>query len=70
LAEAMIITAADCPSNENEVPTHASLETSPSIDVRPPKLQRHLSQWNEVTQIVLLKGTNVMVLGRVVRFTL
>jgi flavin reductase (DIM6/NTAB) family NADH-FMN oxidoreductase RutF len=69
LAQAMIISAADCPSEENEF-VHAGLETLPSIDVRPPRIAlAPVALECKVTQIVPVEGaTNVMVLGRVVRF--
>jgi flavin reductase (DIM6/NTAB) family NADH-FMN oxidoreductase RutF len=69
LAQAMIITSADCPSEENEF-IHAGLATLPSIDVRPPRIAlAPVAMECKVTQIVPVEGaTNVMVLGRVVRF--
>jgi flavin reductase (DIM6/NTAB) family NADH-FMN oxidoreductase RutF len=69
LSEAMIQTAIELPYEVNEFET-ASLETSPSIDVRPFRIANApVAMECQVTQIVPVEGaTNVMVLGRVVRF--
>jgi len=69
LAEAMILTAADFPPGMNEFEI-AGLETVPSIDVRPPRIAAApVALECRVTQIVPVEGaTNVMVLGRVLRF--
>jgi flavin reductase (DIM6/NTAB) family NADH-FMN oxidoreductase RutF len=69
LAEAMILTAADWPSGENEFEI-AGLEAIPSLDVRPPRIAAApVAMECQVSQIVPVEGsTNVMVLGRVLRF--
>jgi flavin reductase (DIM6/NTAB) family NADH-FMN oxidoreductase RutF len=69
LANAMILTAADWPPEENEFEL-AGLETIPSLDVRPPRIATApVAMECRVTQIVPVEGsTNVMILGRVLRF--
>jgi len=69
LAEAMILTAADWSPGVNEFKI-ASLEAVPSLDVRPPRIAAApVALECRVTQIVPVEGsTNVMVLGRVLRF--
>lgn len=69
LANAMILTGADFPPDVNEFEI-AELETVPSVDVRPPRIAAaSVAMECKVTQIVPVEGsTNVMVLGRVVRF--
>jgi flavin reductase (DIM6/NTAB) family NADH-FMN oxidoreductase RutF len=69
LANAMIVTSADWPPGENEFEI-AELEAVPSIDVRPPRIAAApVAMECRVTQIVPVEGsTNVMILGRVVRF--
>ncbi|HEX7973691.1 MAG TPA: flavin reductase family protein [Anaerolineales bacterium] len=69
LADAMILTSADFPPEINEFEL-ARLECVPSIDVRPPRLaDAPVAMECKVTQIVPVEGaTNVMVLGRVLRF--
>ena len=69
LADAMILTSADLPPGVNEFEI-AKLEAVPSIDVRPPRIAAApVAMECRVTQIVPVEGaTNVMVLGRVLRF--
>jgi flavin reductase (DIM6/NTAB) family NADH-FMN oxidoreductase RutF len=69
LADAMAVTAADWPSGENEFQI-AGLEAASSVDVRPPRIAAApVAMECRVTQIVPVEGsTNVMVLGRVLRF--
>ena len=69
MAEAMILTSADFPPGVNEIEI-AELKTTSSIDVRPPRLvDAPVAMECRVTQIVPVEGsTNVMVLGRVLRF--
>lgn len=69
LAEAMTVTAADWPPGEDEFQI-AGLEAVPSVDVRPPRIAAApVAMECRVTQIVPVEGsTNVMVLGRVLRF--
>jgi flavin reductase (DIM6/NTAB) family NADH-FMN oxidoreductase RutF len=69
LSEAMIQTAIDLPHQVSEFET-ANLETQPSIDVRPLRIANaSVAMECKVTQIVPVEGaTNVMVLGRVLRF--
>ena len=69
LADAMILTSADLPPGINEFEI-AKLEAVPSIDVRPPRIAAApVAMECQVTQIVPVEGaTNVMVLGRVLRF--
>jgi flavin reductase (DIM6/NTAB) family NADH-FMN oxidoreductase RutF len=69
LADAMIVTAADWPSNVNEFEV-GDLEATPSIDVKPLRVvSAPVAMECKVTQIIPVEGsTNVMVLGRVVRF--
>ncbi len=69
MADAMIKTSADYPYGVSEFDI-AALETIPSIDVRPPRAARApVAMECRVTQIIPVEGaTNVMVLGRVLRF--
>jgi flavin reductase (DIM6/NTAB) family NADH-FMN oxidoreductase RutF len=69
LANAMIISSADFPPTVNEFEI-AELESTPSVNVRPPRvLAASVAMECKVTQIVPVEGsTNVMVLGRVLRF--
>lgn len=69
MAEAMIQTAVEFPYGVNEFEV-AHLETVPSVDVRPLRLAHApVAMECKVTQIVPVEGaTNVMVLGRVLRF--
>lgn len=69
MADAMILTAADWPHGTDEFEI-ASLEAVPSIDVRPLRIAAApVALECKVTQIIPVEGaTNVMVLGRVVRF--
>ena len=69
MAEAMILTAADFPPGMDEF-VLAELQAVPSIDVRPPRIAAaSVALECRVTQIVPVEGaTNVMVLGRVLRF--
>jgi flavin reductase (DIM6/NTAB) family NADH-FMN oxidoreductase RutF len=69
LAGPMILTAADLPPEVDEFEM-ANLETVPSLDVRPPRIAAApVAMECQVTQIVPVEGaTNVMVLGRVLRF--
>ena len=69
LADAMILTATDWPPGVNEFEI-AGLEAIPSLDVRPPRIAAApVALECRVTQIVPVEGsTNVMVLGRVLRF--
>ena len=69
LADAMILTAADLPPNLDEFEI-AELEAVPSLEVRPPRIAAApVAMECKVTQIVPVEGaTNVMVLGRVLRF--
>lgn len=69
LAGAMILTAADFPPETDEFEI-ADLETVPSLEVRPPRIAAApVAMECKVTQIVPVEGaTNVMVLGRVLRF--
>jgi flavin reductase (DIM6/NTAB) family NADH-FMN oxidoreductase RutF len=69
LVGAMILTSADWPTGKNEFEV-AGLEAVPSIDVRPPRIAAApVALECLVTQIVPVEGsTNVMVLGRVLRF--
>lgn len=69
LADAMVLTAVDLPPGKNEFEV-ASLLSLPSIDVRPPRLAAApVAMECRVTQIVPVEGaTNVMILGRVLRF--
>jgi len=68
-AEAMIRSAVEWPEALNEIEL-CGLETAPSVDVRPPRLICAPAAMEcRVTQIIPVEGaTNVMVLGRVVRF--
>ena len=69
MAEAMIVTAADWPRGINEFEM-GNLKSVPSIDVKPPRvISAPVAMECKVTQIIPVEGsTNVMVLGRVVRF--
>jgi flavin reductase (DIM6/NTAB) family NADH-FMN oxidoreductase RutF len=69
MADAMLITGVDWPSSVNEFEA-ANLESVPSMDVRPPRvIAASVAMECKVTQIVPVEGsTNVMVLGRVLRF--
>lgn len=69
MAQAMILTAADFPPGMDEF-VLAELQAVPSIDVRPPRIAAaSVALECRVTQIVPVVGaTNVMVLGRVLRF--
>jgi len=69
LAEAMMLTAADWHPGMNEFEI-AGLQAVPSVDVRPPRIAlAPVAMECKVTQIVPVEGsTNVMVLGRVLRF--
>lgn len=69
LADAMILSAADLPHGVDEFEL-CRLQTAPSIDVKPPRLAAApVAMECRVTQIIPVEGTtNVMVLGRVLRF--
>ena len=69
LADSMMLTSADFPPGVNEFEI-AGLEAVPSIDVKPPRIViAPVAMECRVTQIVPVEGaTNVMVLGRVLRF--
>jgi flavin reductase (DIM6/NTAB) family NADH-FMN oxidoreductase RutF len=69
LADPMIISGVDWPNSVNEFEA-ANLESVPSIDIRPPRVAAaSVAMECKVTQIIPVEGaTNVMVLGRVVRF--
>jgi len=69
LANAMILTGSDFPPEVNEFEI-AELEAVSSIDVIPPRIvAASVAMECKVTQIVPVEGsTNVMVLGRVLRF--
>ena len=69
MADAMIETSADWPYGVSEFDV-AGLEAVPSIDVRPPRVAgAPVAMECKVTQIIPVEGaTNVMVLGRVLRF--
>ena len=69
MAEAMIVTAADWPRDVNEFEV-GNLKSVPSMDVKPPRVvSAPVAMECKVTQIIPVEGsTNVMVLGRVVRF--
>ena len=71
LAEAMNRTAGEWSYDVNEF-TLAELETTPSVDVLPPRVSAaQVAMEAKVTQIVPVDGTNsIMILGRVVRFHL
>jgi flavin reductase (DIM6/NTAB) family NADH-FMN oxidoreductase RutF len=68
-AGAMIQTAADWPDEYNEIAL-ADLPAVPCVDVRPPRIaSAPVAMECRVTQIIPVEGaTNVMVLGRVLRF--
>jgi flavin reductase (DIM6/NTAB) family NADH-FMN oxidoreductase RutF len=69
MAEAMIQTAVELPYGVNEFEV-AALEAVAAVDVRPLRIAHApVAMECKVTQIVPVEGaTNVMVLGRVVRF--
>ena len=69
MANQMIITGIDWPNSVNEFDA-ASLKSVPSIDVEPPRVAAApVAMECKVTQIIPVEGsTNVMVLGRVLRF--
>lgn len=69
MADAMARTAMDWPSGVNEIEV-AGLTAVPSCDVQPLRVkQASVAMECKVTQIVPVEGaTNVMVLGRVLRF--
>jgi flavin reductase (DIM6/NTAB) family NADH-FMN oxidoreductase RutF len=69
MADTMILTAADWPIEVNEFEI-ANIESLQSIDVKPPRVAAApVAMECKVTQIIPVEGsTNVMVLGRVVRF--
>lgn len=69
MADAMMDTADYWPMGRNEFEV-AKLGAVPSIDVRPPRIaMAPVAMECKVTQIIPVEGsTNVMVLGRVVRF--
>jgi flavin reductase (DIM6/NTAB) family NADH-FMN oxidoreductase RutF len=68
-ADAMLITGVDWPGSVNEFEA-ANLKSVPSIDIRPPRVAAApVAMECKVTQIIPVEGsTNVMVLGRVLRF--
>jgi flavin reductase (DIM6/NTAB) family NADH-FMN oxidoreductase RutF len=69
LAEAMMLTSADWPPGTNEFEI-AGLQAVPSVDVKPLRIAlAPVAMECRVTQITPVEGsTNVMVLGRVLRF--
>ena len=69
MTDPMLISGADWPNSVNEFEA-ANLKSVPSIDVRPPRVVGPpVAMECRVTQIVPVEGsTNVMVLGRVLRF--
>jgi flavin reductase (DIM6/NTAB) family NADH-FMN oxidoreductase RutF len=69
MADAMACTAMDWPSGVSEI-DRAGLTALPSIDVRPPRIaEAPVAMECRVTQIIpVAETTNVMVLGRVMRF--
>ncbi len=69
MADAMIQTAVEVPYGVNEF-ERAGLEAIPSVDVRPLRIANAaVAMECKVTQLVPVEGaTNVMVLGRVLRF--
>jgi flavin reductase (DIM6/NTAB) family NADH-FMN oxidoreductase RutF len=69
MADAMILTSVDYPPEVNEFEA-AHLTPVPSIDVRPFRVaEAPVAMECKVTQIIPVEGsTNVMVLGRVLRF--
>lgn len=71
LADAMVHTAVDWPTDVNEMEM-ARVTAVPSSDVRPPRVaEAPVAMECKVTQIIPVAGaTNVMVLGQVVRFHL
>lgn len=68
-ADAMIVTAMDWPRHVNEFEA-ANLQSAPSVDVRPLRVvAAPVAMECKVTQIIPVEGTtNIMVLGRVIRF--
>ncbi|WP_430683002.1 flavin reductase family protein [Leptolyngbya sp. AN02str] len=68
-AEAMVKSAADWPYGTSEFEA-VQVEAASSVDVAPPRVaQAPVAMECKVTQIIPVEGaTNVMVLGRVVRF--
>jgi flavin reductase (DIM6/NTAB) family NADH-FMN oxidoreductase RutF len=68
-ADAMVTTAENWPWGTNEFEI-ANLDSLPSIDVKPPRVAcAPVAMECKVTQIIPVEGsTNIMVLGRVVRF--
>jgi len=69
MADQMLITGVDWPNSVNEFEA-AKIETIPSINVAPPRIAyAPVAMECKVTQIIPVEGsTNVMVLGRVLRF--
>ena len=69
MASSMLITGVDWPNTVNEFEA-ANLESAQSIDVKPPRvIAAPVAMECKVTQIIPVEGsTNVMVLGRVLRF--
>jgi flavin reductase (DIM6/NTAB) family NADH-FMN oxidoreductase RutF len=69
LAEAMNLTSGEWDYQVNEFEL-ASLETAPSIDVKPPRVAlAPVAMEAKVTQIVPVEGTtSTMVLGRIIRY--
>lgn len=69
IAEAMIVTAADWPRGVNEFEM-GNLKSVPSMEIKPLRVvSAPIAMECKVTQIIPAEGsTNVMVLGRVVRF--
>jgi flavin reductase (DIM6/NTAB) family NADH-FMN oxidoreductase RutF len=69
MADSMLITGVDWPKTINEFEA-ANLASVPSMDVRPPRVAAApVAMECRVTQIIPVEGsTNVMVLGRVIRF--
>lgn len=67
--EAMVKTAVEWPPEVNEI-EFADLPTVPSVDVRPPRIATApVAMECKATQIIPVEGaTNVMILGRVLRF--
>ena len=69
LARAMAHTAMDWPAGVSEI-EKAGLTAVPSVDIRPPLVaEAPVAMECQVTQIIPVAGaTNVMVLGKIVRF--
>jgi flavin reductase (DIM6/NTAB) family NADH-FMN oxidoreductase RutF len=69
MVDQMLLTGVDWPNSVNEFEA-ANLESVPSIDVKPPRVTTApVAMECKVTQIIPVEGsTNVMVLGRVLRF--